>query len=325
MNVLVTGGAGFIGSHLVEYHLNQNDHVHVIDDLSTGTQENIDLFRDHPNFQFTKADLLIFPEIYEVVGWADRIYHMAAVVGVLRVIQGSERLLASNISATERLLRAAVQSKKNPRVLLASTSEVYSGGQGIPFKEDDQIIIGAGKKSCMPYVVSKIALEYFGMSFFKHHGLPVTSLRFFNTIGPRQRGHYGMVVPRFMQAAVYQEPIVVYGTGRQTRSFCDVRDTVALIDLIASSDHCLGEAINVGKDEETSIIDLAKLIKELAHSDSEIKYMSYLEAYGDDFEDIMYRCPNLTKLHQITGYRYQWDLRATVSDLIARYIQVEAE
>jgi UDP-glucose 4-epimerase len=316
MRVLVTGGAGFIGSQLVEYHLNNQDVVHVIDDLSTGDERTNAAFADNPNFQFTHADILTYPDLEKLACWADRIYHMAAVVGVMRVINDSERLLATNIAATERLLRAAKLSDRQPRLLLASSSEVYGNSSSKASREDSNLIIGEGKKSCSSYVVSKIAVEYFGLSFYQHYGLRTTSLRIFNTIGPRQRGGYGMVVPRFIKSAVNNEPIDVYGSGQQTRSFCDVRDTVVLMDQIANNELAVGEVLNLGQDQEISINELAHLIKKIANSSSEIRHISYEQAYGEGFEDIMSRRPDLTKLHHFTQFTYQWNLEKTLADLI---------
>ena len=319
MHVLVTGGAGFIGSHIAEFHLNNHDVVHVLDDLSTGTEDNIAAFKSNPNFSFTKTDILTFPDLEKMVGWADRIYHMAAVVGVLKVINDSERLLATNITGTERLLRAARLSNRKPRLLLASTSEVYGDGHEKPLNEGMSLIIGAGKKSCTAYAVSKIALEYFGLSYYEQYGLSVTILRLFNTIGPRQVGQYGMVVPRFIHSAMTHEPILVYGTGTQTRSFCDVRDVVSIMDAIANNPHTVGKVLNVGQDHEVSINQLASLVKQIANSPSEIKHISYAEAYGEGFTDFMFRRPDLTQLLRLTEYQYKWDLQKTITDLVARH------
>ncbi len=318
MQVLITGGAGFIGSHIAAFHIKQGDLVHVMDDLSTGSEDNIAQFKGNPNFFFTETDILTSPDLEKIVGWADRIYHMAAVVGVFRVIESSEKLLATNIAGTERLLRVARLSKRKPRILLASTSEVYGNQGSKPLKEDMSLILGAQKKSCIAYSVSKIALEYFGLSYHDNFGLRVTILRIFNTIGPRQLGYYGMVVPRFIDAAINQELILVYGTGSQTRSFCDVRDMVAIFNEIANNPQCIGEIFNVGQDDQISINDLAHLVKNLTKSTSDIKHISYEAAYGKEFTDIMYRCPDLTKLKKFISYDYQWDLKKTLLDLIKR-------
>lgn len=315
MRVLVTGGAGFIGSNLVEYHLANHDEVFVIDDLSTGVMANVSQFTNHPNYHFIQDDLLTLPNLDEIVCSVDRIYHMAAVVGVLKVINDSARLLDTNILATDRLLSAAKHSTRNPRILLASSSEVYGDGHARPLKETANLIIGEGRKNCAAYVASKIALEFFGLSYYKHCGLATTSLRLFNTIGPRQLGGYGMVVPRFVKNALAGEPITVFGTGEQTRSFCDVRDTVSLMDKIASNPKTIGEIINVGHDQEISINDLAMLVKKIQATKSEIVHIPYSKVYGDNFEDIMFRRPDLTKLQEMTNYTYKWDLNKTLADL----------
>lgn len=316
MRVLITGGAGFIGSHLAEFHLANHDEVYVIDDLSTGTQANINLFTIDTNFHYINADLLTFPDIEQIVCWADRIYHMAAVVGVLKVIYDSQRLLETNIMATERLLRAAKLSTRNPRILLASSSEVYGNSPAFPFKEDSTLMVGGARKSCAGYVVSKMALECFGLAYYQHHGLAVTTLRLFNTIGPRQLGGYGMVVPRFVEQAVNQKPIVVYGSGEQTRSFCDVRDVVQLMDKLANNQDCFGEVVNVGVDQEISINQLAEHIKTLAKSSSLIKHIAYEDIYGQGFEDCMFRRPDVSKLQAFTHHEYQWNLTRSLTDLI---------
>ena len=319
MQVLVTGGAGFIGSHIVNHHLNKNDEVYVIDDLSTGSLQNINPFQDNPNFSFTKDDLLTCNELQNIVNQADRIYHMAAVVGVLKVMEEGVNLLSTNITATERLLKFASLSKRNPRILLASSSEVYGGEYDIPLKETYNMVIGGRRKFCSSYIISKAAVEALGSAYYHKFGLEVISLRLFNTIGPRQRGHYGMVVPRLIKAAINNAPIVVYGTGEQTRSFSDVRDVVELIDILAGKDEALGQVFNVGRDEEVSINELAELIKKIAKSDSLIEHITYKEAYGEDFEDTMFRRPDLTKILDLTDYKYKWNLTTTLTDLINNF------
>lgn len=316
MNVLITGGAGFIGSHLVEYHLNQEDNVLVIDDLSTGYQKNVDLFKNNPKYQFIHDDICVFPDINKVVCWADRIYHMAAVVGVFRVIEDVEKLLLTNINGTERLLQAAKESKREPRILLASTSEVYGDGHGKSSSEESDVVISDSKKSRVAYAISKLAMEAFGLDYYEQFGIGITILRLFNTIGPRQSGHYGMVVPRFVAAALKNEPIVVYGTGDQTRSFVDVRDVVPLMDRLARLPEAYGEIVNLGKDAMISINDLALLIKKLAKSNSIIQNISYEEAYGTYFQDFMFRRPDLTKLHRLIGNHYEWTLDETIGNLV---------
>ncbi len=316
MEILVTGGAGFIGSHLIAYHLAQHDVVYAIDDYSTGTRQTIAHFTPHANFHFIEGDLLTHPSLEAIVCSVDRIYHMAAVVGVFKVMFDSKRLLETNILATERLLRLATHSKRDPRILLASSSEVYGEGEGHPFSEGDPLIVGARRKGCAAYVVSKMALECFGSSFHQHENLKTTSLRLFNTIGPRQLGGYGMVVPRFIDQAVANQPLVVYGTGEQTRSFCDVRDVVKMMDCIAGSVETIGQVLNVGHDQEISMNQLALRIKRLANSASEIQHLPYEKIYGPGFEDAMYRRPDLSALQRLIAYQYDWDLTKTLHDLI---------
>ncbi len=316
MHVLITGGAGFIGSHLVEYYLSQQHTVHVIDNFSTGIIENLQEFQQNQNFSITHADILTYSELDFLVAQADCIYHMAAVVGVLRVIANEQDLLETNILGTERLLRAAKISTKKPRILLASTSEVYGESEHGVSPETDSLIIGKGKKNCAAYVVSKIALEYFSLAYYKNYGLPITVLRIFNTIGPRQLGHYGMVVPRFIQYALNQQPILVHGTGVQTRSFCDVRDLVIIMDRLVTSSAAIGQILNIGQDQEVSINALALLVKELTNSASEIQHITYEQVYGEGFTDCMARRPDLTKLQNIINYAYQWDLKTTLMNLI---------
>jgi len=319
MHVLVTGGAGFIGSFIVEHHLNRGDTVRVLDDLSTGSLKNIESFQSDPNFHFTDANLLVYPEIDNIVSWADRIYHLAGVVGIFRVLKMPEQVLSVNIGATERLLRAARASIWKPRIIIASTSEVYDDNNSDSLSENSDLVIANHLRSRATYAISKIAAESFAVSYQQRFNIPVTVLRFFNTIGPRQIGEYGMVVPRFIQSALSKEPIVVYGTGEQVRSFIDVRDSVAMITEIADNADFAGNTFNVGHDEPITINQLAQLVKNLANSPSEIKHISYMEAYQEDFKDCMFRKPDLTKLRKNIEYKNQWNLEKTLLDLIQHY------
>ena len=265
MHVLVTGGAGFIGSHTVKQHLNRGDIVHVIDDLSTGSLKNIEQFESNPNFHFTKANLLIYPDIEKNVSWADRIYHFAAVVGVFRVLEAPEKVLTANIGGTERLLRAACASTWKPRIIIASTSEVYDDNNNEQaLSENSALTIGNHLCSRATYAISKIASEAFATSYHQRFNIPLTIARLFNTIGPGQMGEYGMVVPRFINSALKQKPIVIYGTGEQVRSFIDVRDSTAMITEIADNTTFIGKTFNVGHDEPITINQLAHLIKKLS-------------------------------------------------------------
>ena len=318
MHVLVTGGAGFIGSHLVEYHLGRGDKVHVVDALTTGRVENIRAFLGDPGFRFDEADILTWGDLDKAAAWADRVYHMAAEVGVYRVLAEPIRVLATNIAGTERLLRAVTAGKWRPQVLLASSSEVYGPSPESELREESALTIHSGAPSRWNYAVSKLADEALGMSYARHLDLPVTIVRFFNTTGPRQTGRYGMVVPRFIRQAVAGEPLTIYGDGTQTRSFCDVRDTVAALDLLAGNPASAGEIVNVGNDREITIRGLAELIRERAGSRSPLQFLSYQEAYGEEFEDINHRCPVLDKLYGLTGFRHGWTLEKTLDDLIRR-------
>ncbi len=316
MNVLITGGAGFIGSHLVEYHLNRGDVVHALDDLSTGMMQNIDEFKAHPNFYFTKTDIISCQNLDEIVHWADRIHHMAAIVGVLKVIESPERVLSTNIQITQCLLNAASTSTKHPTLLIGSTSEVYGEGYLKPFDESHDISIGSQKNFCQSYIVSKIACEAYANAYHQEHGVNIINLRLFNTIGPRQTGRYGMVVPRFIEHALNNTPITIHGTGTQMRSFCDVRDSVISMNELADNPNAIGQVVNMGGDALISIIELAYLIKKLTHSTSAIEYIAYEKIYGTGFEDIMFRQPILGKLYSLTQHRPQWALEATLVDLI---------
>jgi UDP-glucose 4-epimerase len=316
MHVLVTGGAGFIGSHVVERHLALGDHVHVVDDLSTGNIENLRPFLEHPNLRFEEADLLTWPNIEKVATWADRVYHLAAVVGVYRVIAEPTKVLATNIAGCERLLRAIASGSWKPQVLIASSSEVYGHNEVGILSEEMDLRVSTRAGTRWNYSVSKIADEALGLSYARKHGIPVVLGRFFNTVGPRQTGRYGMVLPRFVQQAVRGEPITLYGSGNQTRSFCDVRDTVVALDLLAQHATADGLVVNVGNDQEVTIRQLAEMVLARAQSHSQLNFQSYREAYGEDFEDIQRRCPRLERLRQLTGFKHQYPLTRTIDDLV---------
>jgi UDP-glucose 4-epimerase len=341
MHILITGGAGFIGTNLVEYHLKQGHRIHVVDDLSTGTEENLEAFTDNPDFKFDRDDILTWDGLENAVNWADRIYHLAAVVGVMRVLENPVRVLSINIAATERLLRMAHAGSWRPQIFLASTSEIYghevqrqkirlpgnSSGQEIDdrrnyqveaFREDMEPMVGSSFISRWNYPISKLADEALGMSYARKYDSPIVVARLFNTIGPHQRGRYGMVVPRFINQAVSGEPITVFGDGKQVRSFCDVRDTVAIIDRLLNNPDSYGQIVNVGGDHETSILELAELVRSLADSSSEITFTPYEEAYKTKFQDTMRRKPDLGKLFGLIDYQHQWTLKETAQDLITR-------
>lgn len=324
MHVLITGGAGFIGSHLASFHISLGDKVHVIDNLSTGRMENILPLLDHPDFIFNEADILTWDGLEKAVWWADRIYHLAAVVGVFRVLQEPISVLATNIAGCERLLRALHNSRWETKLIIASTSEVYGNrGENELLHEEMELLISPGINSRWNYSISKLADEAFGLSYARQYGMDITLIRFFNVIGPNQTGKYGMVVPRFIKQALNNEPITVFGDGKQQRAFLDIRDALIYLDRIAHNPQSKGEVVNVGTNHEISIGKLALMVKNTAKSLSEIIHIPYEEAYGKDFEEIYHRKPDLTKLMRLTDFQPQWDLERTLEDLIMHKQQKE--
>jgi len=317
MHILITGGAGFIGSHLVDLHLARGDQVHVVDDLSTGVRANLAAHDDDPNFRFDEADVLTWDRLDRAVCWADRIYHLAAVVGVYRVLAEPTKVLATNIAGCERLLRAAHAGSWKPQVVLASSSEVYGHNDEDILREDQDLSVSTRAGTRWGYSVSKIADEALGLSYAQRFDIPAVIARFFNTVGPRQVGRYGMVVPRFVAQAVRNEPITVFGGGQQTRSFCDARDTVVALDALADRTGRNTVVANVGNDREISILELAELVIERAHSRSAIQHVPLREAYGEDFEDIRRRRPSLARLRSLTGFEHKFTLERTIDDLVA--------
>jgi len=318
MHVLITGGAGFIGSYLVQLHMKRGDSVHVIDDMSTGHIENIVRYFNQDNFRLTTAALLVWDGLEKAVAWSDRMYHMAAVVGVKRVLEDPVRVMSANIAATERLLRAVHKGGWNPQVLIASSSEVYGFNAEAGFSEESDLLFKSAGRLRWSYAATKLADEYLAFSFARKYDLNITVARLFNTIGPRQVGRYGMVLPNFIEQAIHNEPITVFGNGTQTRSFCDVRDTAAQLELLAGYPQAYGEVFNVGNDQEITIRNLAELVRERAESISTIVTIPYHQAYGEEFEDVTHRRPILTKINQLTGFSPRWTLTDTVDDMIAR-------
>lgn len=318
MHVLITGGAGFIGSHLVDLHLARGDKVHVVDDLSTGSLDNLATHLDRPDFRFSEADIVTWSGLGEAVGWADRVYHLAAVVGVFRVLERPISVMATNIAGCERLLRAVNDCGWRPQVLLASSSEVYGPRTDAYLREDMDLIIQPEAPPRWNYAISKLADEAFALSYARTKGIPVTVVRLFNTVGPRQTGRYGMVVPRFVRQAVNGEPLTVFGDGTQSRAFTDVRDTVVMLDQLAGQSTTDGVIVNVGSGHELSMNDLALRVIERAESDSRVERIPYEVAYGQEYVDIPHRCPDLTRLHQLIEHRPRWTLDTTLDDLIDR-------
>ncbi|MCL7744611.1 GDP-mannose 4,6-dehydratase [Guyparkeria hydrothermalis] len=318
MHVLITGGAGFIGSHLVDLHLDRGDKVHVVDDLSTGSRDNLAAHLDRPDFRFSEADIVTWSGLQEAVGWADRVYHLAAVVGVFRVLERPISVMATNIAGCERLLRAVNDCGWRPQVLLASSSEVYGPRTDDYLREDMDLIIQPEAPPRWNYAISKLADEAFALSYARTKEIPVTVVRLFNTVGPRQTGRYGMVVPRFVRQAVDGEPLTVFGDGTQSRAFTDVRDTVVMLDQLAEQSTTDGVIVNVGSGHELSMNDLALRVIERTGSKSQVERIPYEVAYGQEYVDIPHRCPDLTRLHQLIEHRPRWTLDTTLDDLIAR-------
>ncbi len=316
MRYLITGGAGFIGSHLAERLLQRNEKVVLLDNLSTGSMENIRHLKGSEHLDYHLDGIENKQLLAELVDDADIIVHFAAAVGVKLIVESPVRTIETNVHGTELVLEAA--SKKKKLVLLASTSEVYGKNTQVPFHEDADLVLGPTTKGRWSYAASKALDEFLALSYWKEKKLPVIVVRFFNTVGPRQTGRYGMVLPNFVQRALNNEPIEVYGDGKQSRCFCDVRDTVEALLRLFPLEQAVGEVINIGNTEEVSIENLAKLVKERTESCSPIQYVPYDKAYEPGFEDMMRRVPNIDKLHLLTGFRPQTTLDEIV-DRVATY------
>ncbi len=312
---LITGGAGFIGSHIAEGLLTRGNEVYIIDDLSTGSIENIDHLRDDPNLHYVIDTIANESVLAELVDRCDTIFHMAAAVGVKLVVEQPVRTIETNIYGTEAVLRHA--AGKGKRVVLASTSEVYGKSARVPFREEDVMVLGPSTTRRWGYACSKAIDEFLALAYFHEHGLPVTIMRFFNTVGPRQVGTYGMVVPRFVRAALRGEPLRIHGDGIQTRCFSFVGDVVDAVIKVALGAHTIGEVYNVGTDEEISIAELAERVVAVCNSSSPIVHVPYEEAYGEGFEDMRRRVPDLGKIRQAIGYAPAYDLGMILSAVAA--------
>ena len=319
MNIVITGGAGFIGSHVVEHHLDRGDEVVAVDDLSTGRRTNIVAFEKHPRFRFVQADLLDWSGLREAVAAADRIYHLAAVVGMFHVLKEPVRITRVNVVATERLLEEAVRAGHRPQIVVASSSSVYGHSDAKELSEEDDLVFAAHNGGLTGYGLSKLVNEIQAQAYVESHGLPVAIARLFNAAGPRQTGTYGFVVPRFVEDAVDGLPLTVFGDGTQTRSFCDVRDTIEALDRLAACPQAWGTPVNVGTTHEISILELAELVIARAGSSSPVTFVPFDEAYGVHFEHIMRRRPVTRRLEELTGFRPRWTLEDTIDDLIARH------
>lgn len=316
-HALITGGAGFIGSHLAEKLLAQGDRVTIVDNLSTGRFENIAPLTGNPGFQFAIEDIRHAAVMDRLVSECDVVYHLAAAVGVFAIVHSPIDTLEVNVGGTEIVLQTARRYRK--KVLIASTSEVYGKGVKVPFSEDDDRILGPTTKSRWSYAASKELDEFLGLAYHKALGLPVTIFRLFNTVGPRQVGNYGMVLPRFVQWALAHKPIEVYGDGQQTRCFANVHDVVDAIARLGISAAADGQVFNIGSDEEVSIHELAQRVKDRADSASEIVFIPYEKAYEAGFEDMRRRVPDVRKIKEVVGWQPSTPLEETIDQIIAYY------
>jgi UDP-glucose 4-epimerase len=311
---LITGGAGFIGSHLADELLERGHKVHVLDDLSTGSIDNIRHLKENPGFGYTIESASVPSVLAELVDEADVVYHLAAAVGVELIVESPVRAIETNVHCTEVVLTLA--NKKKKPVFIASTSEVYGKGEKLPFREDGDLLLGPTDMGRWSYACSKALDEYLGLAYYKEKQLPVVIARLFNTVGPRQTGRYGMVVPSFARQALAGKAITVYGDGTQSRCFCHVKDVVrALADLMVRDD-VSGQVFNIGSSEEISILDLAHRVRDAAESDSEVMLVPYDEAYEPGFEDMPRRVPDLSKIGRVLGWAPTRSLDQILDDVI---------
>jgi UDP-glucose 4-epimerase len=315
VKVLITGGAGFIGSHLADAYIERGDEVFVIDDLSTGSIDNIHHLKGHPRFHYEIESVHRMPVLAELVDRCDVIFHLAAAVGVKLIVESPVRTIETNVRGTEVVLAAA--NKKKKRVLIASTSEVYGLSTDVPFREDGNLVMGATTKGRWSYACSKAIDEFLALAYWREKKLPTIVVRLFNTVGPRQTGQYGMVIPTFVKQALAGRPLTVYGSGEQTRCFGYVGDVVKA--LVALMDHpdAVGNVFNIGSNEEISINALAERVRGLTSSDSEIVHIPYGEAYEEGFEDMPRRVPDTTKVRDLVGFRAEASLDTILKQVIA--------
>ncbi|MCK6553700.1 GDP-mannose 4,6-dehydratase [Candidatus Binatia bacterium] len=314
MRALITGGAGFVGSHLAEYLLARGDRVIVVDDLSTGAMSNIAHLKGQPGFEYHIDSIMHHPLVAELVDLADVVFHLAAAVGVQLIVEDPVRTITTNIGGTEVVLKMAAK-KKRP-VVITSTSEVYGKRDAVPFREDDDLLMGPPSKRRWSYACSKAIDEFLAMAYWEEYRVPVSIVRLFNTVGPRQTGRYGMVIPRFVQQALAGEAITVYGDGTQSRCFGYVGDVVRILAKLADSGAGVGEIVNIGNDEEVTMTGLAERIKSQTGSASPIVYVPYDVAYARGFEDMQRRVPSLEKLERLVGDRPRTALRDILDAVI---------
>jgi UDP-glucose 4-epimerase len=315
VRILITGGAGFIGSHLSDACLERGDEVFILDDLSTGSIDNIQHLKHHPRFHYTIDSVHKRPVVAELVDECDVVFHLAAAVGVKLIVESPVRTIETNVHGTEVVLAQAAKKKK--KVLIASTSEVYGLSNQVPFREDGCLVLGATTNGRWSYACSKAIDEFLALAYWRERGVPMVVTRLFNTVGPRQTGQYGMVIPSFVRQALSGRPITVYGTGNQSRCFTYVGDVVgALLGLMDHPD-AVGQVFNIGSAEEVTIGELAEIIKVMTGSSSEIVLVPYEQAYGVGFEDMPRRVPDLSKIARLLGYRPRVKLEQILERVIA--------
>lgn len=322
MRALITGGAGFIGSHLSESLLAVGHSVMVVDDLSTGRFENIKPLTANPDFKFAIETITNETVMDRLVSECDLIFHLAAAVGVELIVRSPVQTIETNIMGSEMVLRIARRYGK--KVMLASTSELYGKSDNIPFREDDDSVFGPTVRSRWSYAVSKAVDEFLALAYYHEKGLPVVIFRLFNTIGPRQRGRYGMVVPRFVRQALANEPLTVYDDGQQSRCFCNVKDVVRGIVGLAESSPAEGQVFNIGSSEEVTILDLARRVKARTNSKSDILLVPYEQAHAAGFEDMRRRVPDTAKINGLIGWKPTIPLDETLDQIVA-YFRAETQ
>jgi UDP-glucose 4-epimerase len=317
LRVLITGGAGFIGSHLSDAYLERGDEVFVIDDLSTGSIENIQHLKQNPRFHYTIDSVHNQPVAAELVDMCDVIFHLAAAVGVKLIVESPVRTIETNVRGTEVMLSLA--NKKKKKMLIASTSEVYGLSSEVPFREDGNLVMGATTKGRWSYACSKAIDEFLALAYWREKKLPTIVVRLFNTVGPRQTGQYGMVIPTFVKQALAGRPITVYGDGTQSRCFGYVGDVVGALIGLMEHNEAVGQVYNIGSKEEVTIRELAERVKALTASDSEIIYIPYDEAYEEGFEDMPRRVPDTSKVQALVGFQPKMSLDGILQSVIDYY------
>jgi UDP-glucose 4-epimerase len=314
LRILITGGAGFIGSHLADAYLKRGDEIFAIDDLSTGSIENIQHLKSNPRFHYTIDSVHNQPVVAELVDQCDVIFHLAAAVGVKLIVESPVRTIETNVRGTEVVLNLA--NKKKKKVLVASTSEVYGLSTEVPFREDGNLVMGATTKGRWSYACSKAIDEFLALAYWREKKLPTIVVRLFNTVGPRQTGQYGMVIPTFVKQALSGRPLTVYGDGKQTRCFGYVGDVVSALIKLMDNPASVGQVFNIGSNEEVTILELAERVKELTSSQSEIVFVPYDEAYEEGFEDMPRRVPDISKINALVGFRPEMKLDGILQSVI---------